>query len=161
VAQSIFSDATQYKRLNAFEWNEERQLADACPDAVSSPEEKASLVPRDPLCRIEYRIADTFSLWHPARYVVIQVQPTVAQETVAGQAPPVPRVDPSQPVMSVVQVRDEGNVRAKPAYFFVICFSLFVVFTLMLHYREKTLQKNLAEAEAVRSSGKHLETTGS
>jgi hypothetical protein len=165
VADGIFSDATQYKRLNAFEWNEEQQLADACPAAVANPDEKASLIPRDPLCRIMYRIKDTFSLWHPARYMVVQVQPVVEQESQPGQAPPVPKVDPSQPVMSVVLLRDEGNVRAKPAYFFVICFSLFVVFTLMLHYREKTLQKNLEDAERVRAEeqqrAKELETTGS
>jgi hypothetical protein len=160
VAQGIFSDATEFKRLNAYEWNEEQQLADACPDAVSNPEQKASLIPRDPFCRLKYRITDTFSLWHPARYIVVQVQPTIAQVAVPGQAPPVPQVDPTQPVISFVQVRDEGNVRAKPAYFFVICLSLFVVFTLMLHYREKTLEKNLAEAEAARA-GKKLETTGS
>jgi hypothetical protein len=165
IAQGTFSDATEYKRLNAFEWNEERQLADVCPDAVSNPEEKASLIPRDPLCRVRYRIQDTFSLWHPARYMVIQVQPVVHQEAQPGQAPPVPKVDESQPVISIVLLRDEGNVRAKPAYFFVICFSLFVVFTLMLHYREKTLQKNLDDAERMRAEeqqrAKELESTGS
>ena len=51
-------------------------------------------------------------------------------------------------------VRDHGNVRSKPAYFFVICFSLFVVFVLMLHYRDKTLKKNLAEAEAEHGLGR-------
>jgi hypothetical protein len=159
VAQGTFKDATEYKRLNAFEWNEEQQLADACPDAVSSSTEKASLIPRDPLCRVEFRIRHTFSLWHPPRYMVIQIQPVVAQPAVAGQAPPVPKVDPDQPVISVVMVRDEGNVRAKPAYFFVICFSVFVASTLMLHWRDKTLQQHLAEAEAERT-GKPLETAG-
>jgi hypothetical protein len=158
VAQGVFSDATQYKRLNAFEWNEEPQLSDVCPDAVSNPVEKASLIPRDPLCRIRYRIQDTFSLWHPARYAVIQIQPVVEQEAVPGQAPPVPKVDPGQPVISVVLQRSEGNVRAKPAYFFVICFSLFIVFSLMLHYRDKTMQKNLDDAEAERN--RPLETSG-
>ena len=89
--------------------------------------------------------------------MVIQLQPVIAQEAVPGQAPPTPTVDPSQPVISVVLVRDEGNVRAKPAYFFVICFCLFIVFALMLHYREKTLKKNLDDAEAARQ----FETTGS
>jgi hypothetical protein len=160
VAQGTFEDATEYKRLNAFEWNEETQLSDACPDAVSNQEEKASLIPREPFCRVMYRVKDTFSLWHPPRYMVIQIQPVISQPTIAGQAPPTPRVDPTQPVMSAVLLRDEGNVRAKPAYFFVICLSLFTVFTLMLHYRDKTLQKNLEAAE-VEKSGRTLETTGS
>jgi hypothetical protein len=47
-----------------------------------------------------------------------------------------------------VLLRDEGSVRAKPAYFFVICFALFVVFTLMLHYRDKTLKQHLDDAAA-------------
>jgi hypothetical protein len=159
VAQGTFKDATEYKRLNAYEWNEEEQLADACPDAVSNSTEKASLIPRDPICRVAYRIKDTFSIWHAPRYMVIQLQPVVAQPAVPGQAPPVPRVDPNQPVISVVMERDEGNVRAKPAYFFVICFSVFVASTLMLHSRDKTMQRNLAEAEAART-GKPLETAG-
>ena len=57
-------------------------------------------------------------------------------------------MDTSKPVVSVVLVRDLGNVRLLPAIYFVICFSLFIVFLLLLHYRDKTLQKNLAEAEA-------------
>lgn len=160
VAQGIFGDATEYKRFNAFEWNEQTQLADACPDAVSNPVEKASLLPREPLCRVWYRIRHTFDLWHPARYMAVQVQPVIAQEAVPGQAPPVPKADPGQPVMSAVVLRDEGNVRAKPAYFFLICSSLFVVFTLMLHFRDKTLQAHLAEAEEARTR-EPLETTGS
>jgi hypothetical protein len=159
VAQGTFGAATEYKRLNAFEWNPDQQLADACPDAVANPEQKASLIPKDPLCRITFRIKHAFDLFHAPRYTVIQVQPVIAQETIPGQAPPVPKVDPAQPVMSIVLIRDEGNVRAKPAYFFVICFSMFIVFTLMLHYRDKTLQQNLEEAEAVRS-GRSLATTG-
>jgi hypothetical protein len=166
VEQGVFGDATEYLRLNAFEWNEERQLEDACPEGVVDPEEKASLIPRDWPCRILYRIQDTFSLWRPPHYLVVQVQPVIAQETEPGQAPPTPEVDPTQPVMSIVMLRDEGNVRAKPAYFFVICFSLFVVFTLMLHYREKTLQKNLADAEVAKADeaarrATEIETTGS
>jgi hypothetical protein len=159
VAQGTFKDATEYKRVNAFEWNEEQQLADACPDAVSNPTEKASLIPRDPICRVGYRLKDTFSVWHAPRYMVIQIQPVVAQAAVPGQAPPVPKVDPNQPVISVVMVRDEGNVRAKPAYFFVISFSVFVASTLLLHSRDKTMQRNLAEAEAART-GRPLETAG-
>jgi hypothetical protein len=91
--------------------------------------------------------------------MVVQVQPVIAQETIPGQPPPTPKVDPNQPVVSVVLVRDEGNVRAKPAYFFVICFSLFLIFVLLLHYRDKTLQRHLEEAEALKS-GKAIVKAG-
>jgi len=151
VAQGTFPDATGYKKLNAFEWYPIETQADACPDAVVNNEEAHTLIPRDPVCRVWYRIRHTFQLWHPARYIAVQIQPVVAQEAVPGQPPPTPKVDPSQPVITVVMVRDEGNVRAKPAYFFAICFSLFLVFVVLLHYRDKTLQRHLDEAEALRT----------
>jgi hypothetical protein len=80
---------------------------------------------------------------------VVQVQPVLAQEAVPGAAPPLPVADESQPVVSVVMVRDLGSVRQLPATYFVISLALFIVFALMLHYREKTLERNLAHAKAV------------
>jgi len=85
---------------------------------------------------------------HPTHYAVVQVQQVIPQPTIEGQAPPIPKVDPSKPVVSVVLVRDLGNVRLLPAVYFVICFSLFVLFVLLLHFRDKTLQRNMDEAEA-------------
>jgi hypothetical protein len=151
VAQKYFKDSTQYKRLNAFEWNEDQTVQEACPDAEFDPTGAHNLVPADVLCRVKFRVAHTFNLFHSARYQVIQIQPVVQQTAQPGQPPPLPKVDTSQPVISVLLVRDQGNVRAKPAYFFLICFSLFLVFVLMLHYRDKTEQKHLVEAEALRT----------
>jgi hypothetical protein len=147
IDQGLFTDTTQYLKRNAFEWNEEETLADACPEAVFNQADATKLFPEDPFCRLTYRIRDTFSLWHAPRYLVVQVQPVVEQLPEPGQAPPTPRADETQPVMSVVLLRNEGNVRAKPAYFFAINFSLFVVVTLMLHYRERTMDENVKKAE--------------
>jgi hypothetical protein len=63
---------------------------------------------------------------------------------VAGSPPPLPIADPSQPIISVIMVRDQGNVREKPAAFFFISISLFALFTLMLHFRDKTVRANRA-----------------
>lgn len=60
----------------------------------------------------------------------------------AGEAPPLPKVDPSQPVVSVVLIRDIGNERVIPFLYFVISLALFVLFAWVLHNRDKTLMKN-------------------
>ena len=152
IESGLFPDATGYKKLNAFEWNEEQTRAEACPTAEG--EGGTTIIPTDALCRALFRVKTTFNLWHPPRYQVIQLQPVIAQETVPGQAPPIPVADTSKPVISVVMLRDQGNVRAKPAYFFAISFSLFLVFVLILHYRDKTLMKNLEEAEQAKIAAK-------
>jgi hypothetical protein len=144
VASGLFTDATGYKKLNAFQLGQDKDsLKQEC-DLTN----QAGLIPSDPLCRVWQRIRGTFDLWHEPRYQVIQVQPVIAQVTEEGQPPPAPIIDETQPVISVVLLRDEGSLRAKPAYFFVICFSLFIIFSLMLHYRDKTLEKHLDDAKA-------------
>lgn len=146
------ADTTAYKKLNAYETGGDQTRAEACPEGEG--DSSGNLVPPDTMCRAWYRIKKTAWLWHPPRYQVIQLQPVIHQETLPGEAPPIPKVDPDKPVISVVMIRDQGNVRAKPAYFFAISFSLFIVFVLMLHYRDKTLQANLAEAKALEAAAK-------
>lgn len=78
-----------------------------------------------------------FDFFHEPHYLVIQVQPVVKQQTVAGQAPPKPVVDPGAPVVSVLMVRDLGNVREHPA---VVCIAfglLFGIICYQLHTRDK------------------------
>lgn len=157
----MFKDATLYKKLNAYTYQEGDDIAngnlvdptldEACPGVE---EDAHGLIPSDLACRVKYRLRRTFQLWHPPHYVVVQLQPVIPQETVAGAPPPIPKVDPTKPVISVVLERDQGNVRAKPAYFFVICFSVFLIFVLLLHYRDKTLEKNLAIAEKAKADAK-------
>jgi hypothetical protein len=144
VEAGLFADATGYKKLNAFQYGEDKDdLKQQC-----DLSNQAGVIPSDPLCRVWQRIRATFDVWHEPRYQVIQIQPVIEQPTEAGQAPPAPIVDESQPVISVVLLYDEGSLRAKPAYFFVISFSLFVIFSIMLHYRDKTLDEHLADAKA-------------
>jgi hypothetical protein len=144
VAAGLFPDATGYKKLNAFQLGQDKDALKQQCDLTN----QAGLIPSDPLCRLWQRVRGTFDLFHEPRYQVIQVQPVISQVAEEGQPPPIPVIDESQPVISVVLLRDEGSLRAKPAYFFVICFALFIVFTLMLHYRDKTLQQHLDDAKA-------------
>jgi len=149
VESKLFEDATKYKKVGAFEWNEEETRQDACPN--SEGEKANNILPPDFMCRALFRVRKTFRLFHPPRYQVIQVQPVITQEAQEGEPPPIPAIDPTKPVVSVVLIRDQGNVRAKPAYFFAISFSLFIIFALILHYRDKTLMKNLADAEVAKA----------
>jgi hypothetical protein len=137
VEQGLFESAADYVKLDAFETGGKPKRTVACPDDG------------DLLCRAWHRIKLALTPTHPPHFAVVQVQPVLAQEAVPGAAPPLPVADESQPVVSVVMVRDLGSVRQLPATYFVISLALFIVFALMLHYREKTLERNLAHAKAV------------
>jgi len=54
------------------------------------------------------------SFFHRAHYAIVQVQPVVPQLTEPGKAPPRPVADASQPVVSILMVRNLGN-RRRPA----------------------------------------------
>lgn len=136
VESGLFADSTEYLRLNAFEIGGKQTRTEACDDDEA-------------LCRAWYRISKSFQLTHPPHYAVVEVQPVLAQETVPGSPPPQPVIDESKPVVRVVLVRDLGSVRLLPATYFVISLALFIVFALILHYRDKTLQKNLDAATTV------------
>lgn len=137
VEEGLFEDSSGYRKLNAFEKGGKPKRTDECPDDG------------DKICRAVYRVKKTFMFKHPTRYAVVQVQPVVAQEAIPGSPPPPPIIDESKPVISVIMERDLGTVRLKPAVFWVVSTSLFVVFVLILHFRDKTLQQNLEAAEAV------------
>jgi hypothetical protein len=144
TGSGFFQATTDYKKLSVFEIGGKPTRSQYCPDE----EHPHNLFPDDVICRIQYKFDKLVNFKHPPHYAVVQVQQVIPQETKDGEAPPIPKVDPSKPVVSVVLVRDLGNVRLLPAVYFVICFSLFVVFVVLLHYRDKTLKKNMDEAEA-------------
>jgi len=144
AGSNFFTATTDYKKLSVFEIGGKPSRAEYCP----GEEHPHNLFPDDPICRIQYKINKQLNFKHPTHYAIVQVQQVIPQATQPGAAPPIPVVDPNKPVVSVVLVRDLGNVRLLPGTYFVICFSLFVVFVLILHYRDKTLRKHLEDAEA-------------
>jgi len=145
TTSQVFKATTDYKKLSVFEIGGKQTRAEYCPNDINNGQH--NLIPGEWLCRIQYKFYKAFSLSHPPHYAVVQVQPVIPQETKAGEAPPIPKVDPTKPVFYVVMVRDLGTVRLLPATFFVVSFSLFIFFVVMLHYRDKTLTKHLAEAK--------------
>lgn len=142
ASSGLFKDATEYKKLEVYDRGGNPTREDSCPDGEK--QNPNNLVPSDAQCRFVDRILKTFRISHPPHYQIVNIQKVLPQEAKAGEAPPIPQVDPSQPVISVIMIRDQGNVRLKPAAFFVICVSLFIFFTLILHFRDKTAAANRA-----------------
>ena len=96
-------------------------------------------LPDDPdrLDRIVTKLRSTFwELRHPPHYAIIQVQPVIEQELVAGEAPPTPEPDPSKPVVSVVMERNLGDVRFPAAMLTIFSGVMFAVTISMLHRRD-------------------------
>lgn len=131
----IFTASSEYKKLNTWEYGGKPTLADDCPDGGT-------------FCRAWHRVSSAFQVKNPPHFAVVQVQRVIAQPTVPGQAPPIPKVDPTQPVISVVLIRNIGDERVIPFLYFVICSTLFVLFAWILHSRDKTLMKNKELAAA-------------
>jgi hypothetical protein len=72
------------------------------------------------------------------------VQAVVPQETPPGGAPPTPKFDETQPVISVIMIRDVGNLRY-PSFLFTFVFALlFGVTCWTLHRRDKLIARNRA-----------------
>lgn len=143
IEAKLFTANTEYKKLNVFEIGGKPTRLEYCPDAKGG-----NFLPDDPICRIQYKLSKFFTFTHPEHFAVVQVQPVIPQATKPGEAPPLPVADQTKPVISVVLVRDLGDVRLIPFLYFVISVSLFIIFAWTLHNRDKTLMKNKALAEA-------------
>jgi hypothetical protein len=86
--------------------------------------------------RIAHKIDTLFTFRHPPHYAVLQVQPALVQETVPGQAPPLPKADESKPVVSVIMERDLGQRRTPGLLLAVASGIMFGVLCSALHRRD-------------------------
>ena len=79
----------------------------------------------------------TWPLGHPTHHAVVRVQAVVPTESVDGAPPPTPVADETQPVVSVVMVRDLGTRRG-PAFFTMAASAVvFAICCNSLHRRDK------------------------
>ncbi len=106
-------------------------------------------LPDDPdrLDRIWTQIRTALTITHPTRYGVVQVQEVVFQLLIPGQPPPRPIVDESKPVISVIMIRDLGNLRLKPALVTLGSLLIFSALCLYLHERDKLAWRQREAAE--------------
>lgn len=92
-------------------------------------------------------------IFHQPHYLVVRVQPSLPSVTLAGAAATLPAADVTQPLTSVVMVRDVGSLRLPPI---LIGFAALIVFSLTcerLHSRDKEIARRKEEEAAGASGG--------
>lgn len=98
--------------------------------------------------RIANKATNSIRLTHPTHYAIVQVQASQPTEVPEGAAPLPPTPDPDAPVISVIMVRDLGNLRLPPFIFTLVNIALFALSAWLLHERDKAVMANRAGAEA-------------
>jgi hypothetical protein len=96
--------------------------------------------------RVSNKVTNSLRLTHPPHYAVIQVclttPETRPEEAQPGQRPPSPECDTNTDVISVVLVRDLGQVRLLPAMVTIISALFFGLLCYMLHVRDRRVVEN-------------------
>ncbi len=88
--------------------------------------------------RAVQRVRTTLEVKNPTLLAVTTLVKTKDQPTIAGQAPPLPVAEPGATTVSVIQMRNLGSRRFVPFLVMLVSLSGFVIFTTILHYRDKT-----------------------
>jgi hypothetical protein len=78
-----------------------------------------------------------FNFRHDPHYALVQVQPVKPQIAEAGKPPPTPVADETQPVVSVLMIRDLGYRRRPAALITLGSLLIFMAIAWMLHERDK------------------------
>ena len=104
----------------------------------------------DNLRRGWHWIANSARIRNPTEYSVVQLQAIDAEALITreGEAPPFPRVDEDAPVISVVMVRELGNLRFPPAMITLGSLLIFTALVYLLHFRDIATMKRV-EAFAI------------
>ncbi len=98
--------------------------------------------------RVRHKVGTIINFRHPVHHTVVQVQAVNVVEAEAGQAPPRPTVNPSEPVISVVMTRDLGNVRFPPFMVSLGSLIIFLVLCYLLHVRDQDAMARRSAFEA-------------
>jgi len=87
---------------------------------------------------------------NPTEYSVVQLQAIdeAALITREGEAPPFPVVDEDAPIISVVMVRELGNLRFPPAMITLGSLLIFTALVYLLHFRDLATMRRVDEFEA-------------
>lgn len=100
--------------------------------------------------RIWNQVRSALQITHPTRYAVIQVQQATIESTTLtpGEPPPRIEVDPDKPVISVIMVRNLGDLRLTPALVTIGSLAIFLALCLMMHERDKSMMARWADFQA-------------
>ncbi len=102
--------------------------------------------------RVANEIRNTVLFWNPKNTTVVTVTPTLPKETLAGQAPPFAEIDPNARPVSMVMVRDLGDLRLPSAIVTISALVAFLGLCLMLHRRDVALETRLEEWDPTAAS---------
>ena len=108
-------------------------------------------LPREPnrWDRISLWITNSLRILNPTKYSVVQLQAVDEEALIVeeGQAPPFPTIDENEPIVSVVMVRDLGNLRFPPAMITIGSLLIFLALVYMLHVRDLEVMERVKEFE--------------
>lgn len=104
----------------------------------------------DNLARGWLWITNSARILNPTEYAVVQLQAIDEEALIVeeGQAPRFPAVDEDAQIISVVLVRDLGNVRFPPAMVTLGSLLIFTALAYMLHLRDRATMRRVDEHEA-------------
>jgi hypothetical protein len=89
-----------------------------------------------------------FFIKHQPHYFVIRVQKALPTVTLAGAPTTLPAPDVTQPIISVVMLRDVGSLRQPNVFIAIASLLVFVVCCWSLHRRDKEIIRRRALAAA-------------
>ena len=104
----------------------------------------------DNLRRGWHWISNSARILNPPEYAIVQLQAIDEQALIVeeGQAPPFPTVDEDAPIVSVVMIRDLGNLRFPPAMVTLGSLLIFTALAYMLHLRDLATMSRVEEFES-------------
>ena len=97
----------------------------------------APLSEQSSIDQAKHRISTIFRVKQPKLWAAVTVKKTIDFPPVDGQAPPPATADPKASTVTVLMLRNFGNKRFIPFMFMVFSLLGFIVFTSILHYRDK------------------------
>ena len=97
--------------------------------------------------RVTNKIANSARITHPPNYAVVQARPAVPKAQVLGEAPPLPEPDRNGQTISIVMVRNLGDLRLVPALIAIGCALIFLTLVLSLHWRDLRFRREQESLE--------------
>ena len=140
-----FESQTEFKFLDAFRIGGKPRITD-----INRNNDPLCTFCGDNLERGWLWITNSARITHPTEYAIVQLQAIDEEALIVeeGQAPRFPEVDEDAPIVSVIMVRDLGNLRFPPAMVTLGSLLIFTALAYMLHERDKATIKRVESFEA-------------
>ncbi len=98
--------------------------------------------------RVSNKVSNSARITNPPHYVVVQARPAIPKAQVVGEAPPASELDFRSETVSVVMVRNLGNLRLVPALVAIGSGLIFLALILSLHWRDRRVRREVEAFEA-------------